>query len=440
MKKLKKMIAILLVCVMVTGCSANRENSNGSVAEDTSVSETESSRAETSSAQSSSVASSVTSKTTSEMSSASSTSAVSSSASSTVSKNDNTSNLTTSKDSTSEEISAASSSTTSSAPVEVKPTWKEETIDDTTMFVNTQGIYSRRNAVVGSEAVKLYNLNDKVTIVAKTDTDYYKLEDGSFIHKDYLSDKETPKPVESQKPSKPSAQTGSISADVATLLNNAPLNPMITNEPETDGMIADILKKTTNDDMTTAQKVTAVYDYIINNYSYNYAMTGGVGNFKLYTSDMNYHSMRDAQIRIQAYSMLKQGKGVCDHYAALFMILTRRIGLESYTVNGQVQSSRGGTTGHVWVIIKLNGQYYTFDPQIEQRNLVNGQIAYNFFCKPESAMSNFYTYGTTFDMMWTQLYCEYGSPITADNPRDLAIACFKNFALDEGEAPYEVQG
>lgn len=57
-------------------------------------------------------------------------------------------------------------------------------------YVNSSGVYSRINAVQGSDTVKEYSLNDKVTVVAKTDTDYFKLEDGSFIHADYLSEEE----------------------------------------------------------------------------------------------------------------------------------------------------------------------------------------------------------------------------------------------------------
>ena len=57
-------------------------------------------------------------------------------------------------------------------------------------YVNTDYIYSRISAVQGSEKVKQYRLNDKVTVTAKTDTDYYKLSDGTFIHADYLSENE----------------------------------------------------------------------------------------------------------------------------------------------------------------------------------------------------------------------------------------------------------
>ena len=66
------------------------------------------------------------------------------------------------------------------------PEWEESKVSGT-KYVNT-ACYSRKKAVLGSQTVKLYNVNDKVTVVAKTNTGYYKLDDGTFIHSDYLSD------------------------------------------------------------------------------------------------------------------------------------------------------------------------------------------------------------------------------------------------------------
>lgn len=47
-------------------------------------------------------------------------------------------------------------------------------------------------------------MNDKVTVTAKTDTGYFKLSDGSFIHSDYLSDSKVTvaasKPAQNNKP------------------------------------------------------------------------------------------------------------------------------------------------------------------------------------------------------------------------------------------------
>ena len=65
------------------------------------------------------------------------------------------------------------------------PEWTEEKVS-TTKYVNTD-CYSRKKAVLGAETVKIYNVNDKVKVVAKTDTGYFKLDTGAFIHGDYLS-------------------------------------------------------------------------------------------------------------------------------------------------------------------------------------------------------------------------------------------------------------
>ena len=96
--------------------------------------------------------------------------------------------------------------TTTAATTKPAPEWTE-TKASGTKYVNTD-CYSRKKAVLGAETVKLYNANDKVTVTAKTDTGYFKLSDGSFIHGDYLSDSKiviqtttTTKKAETPKPS-----------------------------------------------------------------------------------------------------------------------------------------------------------------------------------------------------------------------------------------------
>jgi len=96
--------------------------------------------------------------------------------------------------------------TTTAATTKPTPEWTE-TKASGTKYVNTD-CYSRKKAVLGAETVKLYSVNDKVTVTAKTDTGYFKLSDGSFIHSDYLSDSKiviqattTAKKAEAPKPS-----------------------------------------------------------------------------------------------------------------------------------------------------------------------------------------------------------------------------------------------
>ncbi|MCH5325521.1 MAG: hypothetical protein J1E39_09965 [Eubacterium sp.] len=71
----------------------------------------------------------------------------------------------------------------SSAP-EKKP-WKEtEHIEE--LYVNTL-CYSRARAEIGSLIVNVYYANEKVKVVAETDTGYYKLDNGEYIHSDFLN-------------------------------------------------------------------------------------------------------------------------------------------------------------------------------------------------------------------------------------------------------------
>lgn len=83
--------------------------------------------------------------------------------------------------------------TTTAATTKPAPEWIESKASGT-KYANTD-CYSRKKAVLGAETVKLYSVNDKVTVTAKTDTGYFKLSDGSFIHSDYLSDSKVTQPA-----------------------------------------------------------------------------------------------------------------------------------------------------------------------------------------------------------------------------------------------------
>lgn len=64
--------------------------------------------------------------------------------------------------------------------------WNETQINE--IMYTTQACWSRKIPVAGAETVSKYKKNTKVTVVAATDTGYYKLKDGSFIHSTFLSD------------------------------------------------------------------------------------------------------------------------------------------------------------------------------------------------------------------------------------------------------------
>lgn len=76
--------------------------------------------------------------------------------------------------------------TTTATTTKPAPEWTEEKVS-ATKYINTD-CYSRKKAVLGAETVKIYNVNDMVKVVAKTNTGYFKLDTGAFVHGDYLSD------------------------------------------------------------------------------------------------------------------------------------------------------------------------------------------------------------------------------------------------------------
>ena len=189
-KTLISALVLIALTVQLTGCNDNtpaeQPNESSSVVSD--VSEPQNSSTFSTEASSSNKPQSSTASTTS---STSETSKPQSSTTTTTSNAPEVSEPQSSTASTTSSEPETSSSESNSQPEETSkddtPQWTETAVSGE-RYVNTDYISSRVNAIQGSNTVKQYRLNDKVTVVAKTDTNYYKLEDGTFIHSDYLSE------------------------------------------------------------------------------------------------------------------------------------------------------------------------------------------------------------------------------------------------------------
>ena len=163
------------------------------------------------------------------------------------------------------------------------------------------------------------------------------------------------------------------SGSIESILNSAKLNPTKTGYPTLDNYATSVLNSVTNDSMSTYEKVKAVYDWIINNMSYQLGFVIGEEIDSLINTYGFYE--RDAIEVFLATNGFGTHKGSCDNYSAMFVVLTRRIGLESYPISAITNT--GG--GHTTVNIKINGKWYNFDPQREDNSLKNGKITYLAF-------------------------------------------------------------
>lgn len=198
----------------------------------------------------------------------------------------------------------------------------------------------------------------------------------------------TAKPAASaatRKPAVTAARTQKKTSTAEALLNKAALTPLRTGCKKLDQKIDELFSRLFTPGMSTYAKVKACYDYLVKNGTYGHGYIAADSP----QEGIRYSSNLDSMLVDMAYGMLVSGYGVCNHYSAVFVVMTRAIGLESYYVGGQVGKKGGGYTGHAWVNIKLDGTYYVFDPQVQQGN---AHAPYYYFCKTDAAMGKAYIY------------------------------------------------
>lgn len=177
---------------------------------------------------------------------------------------------------------------------------------------------------------------------------------------------------------------GSSTSGFKAKVNSIGLSPLYTRYTALDNKISGILGSIINNGMSNYDKLMAIYNYVQDKLYYNMPYINMNLMQSLKTS--NHYTDFDVNQIVIADAALKDGYGVCDSYAALFMIMTRQVGFDSYVFGGQVRKSGGGTTGHAWVAINVGGTYYMFDPQIEDYGTYD-----TYFGKTSSEL-NIYTY------------------------------------------------
>ena len=133
-----------------------------------------------------------------------------------------------------------------------------------------------------------------------------------------------------------------------------------------------ILKKTVKSGMTAKEKARAVHDYMIKNYSYDYA---AAKNPSKYPASYDF------------YGLLKNKKGVCQSFALLYAMLMNRAGVDCGIVSGVAAGSAGGTDyeAHMWNVIKLkSGSRYYVDVTFDEGASSASKVSTKFFYKSKS--------------------------------------------------------
>ena len=104
--------------------------------------------------------------------------------------------------------------------------------------------------------------------------------------------------------------------------------------------VREILGELSVGDMSDADKIRAVYDYVYGNVNYDV----------VHKKNEHYH------LKTTAYAALKNGCAVCGGYAGLMYRLLREAGINSRIITGQANGEY-----HAWNIAELDGLWYGID-------------------------------------------------------------------------------
>ena len=104
-----------------------------------------------------------------------------------------------------------------------------------------------------------------------------------------------------------------------------------------DNSIKEIIQSLNPDGLSDYEKISAVYEYIIQNVDYDYSDSDNPEHFT-------------------AYGAIYNGKAVCQGYSQLFYRLCKELGISCRIISGTARGS------HAWNIVELDGLYYLADP------------------------------------------------------------------------------
>ena len=141
-------------------------------------------------------------------------------------------------------------------------------------------------------------------------------------------------------------------------------------DPEVDEMADEILASIITPGMSEVEQLRAVYLWTKKNVRYT-AIHIKVGD-----------GFDDKVADLAKYA-LNYRKGACYHFASLNLYLLNRLGFQALIAEGQCTTVRGGWTTHYWNMVVYEGQWYHFDPMLEQ-----AYAPYDIFLKCDKAIYN----------------------------------------------------
>lgn len=168
--------------------------------------------------------------------------------------------------------------------------------------------------------------------------------------------------------------------DLKARLNSVELKPQRSGYPQVDALLEEILAPCAEEDNYT--KLKFAYNWATMEVAYSWApySQNWAPAYDCFVPvyDLEYEEGLEEAIPFEivnrSYHCLVEREGICYDYGALFALMARYLGFESYVHTGYFVFEEGfGTDSghHGWAEIEIGGKYYIFDPQRDYRMSAN---------------------------------------------------------------------
>ncbi|MGN1319402.1 MAG: transglutaminase domain-containing protein [Lachnospirales bacterium] len=153
--------------------------------------------------------------------------------------------------------------------------------------------------------------------------------------------------------------------------NRSLYNKLDIEEKEIFTALNNVVNQIKRDNYTDYANELAIHDYIVSTFSYGPTDTDNIPK--------EAHSI---------VGFVRNGQGICEAYANTFQLMCRLAGIDSQLVTGSING-----VGHMWNIVKIDGDYYHVDVTSDDPapNNNNKKI-YNYFNVTDDMISSTYTW------------------------------------------------
>ncbi len=163
---------------------------------------------------------------------------------------------------------------------------------------------------------------------------------------------------------------------VRQILNAQELSVQKSGFSGLDRAAEQIMDLCVEDDMDSASKLQACFNFVVEH------MNNDETDPKVtYRSNSSSIFSMDPEYAWASRALEWDFGGTCPEYAALFLLLARRLGFTGEMIVGETPAADGGLTEHKWVELVMDENHYIFDPYLEQSFVKRGiAVPGTFFC------------------------------------------------------------